>query len=66
MNRLVSCRFAGIFVSISDWLNFLTRSVIGHFLSEQSTDTPLSDRDARNNTIFTFVFPWVFHQIIGE
>ena len=61
VNRLVSRRFAGMSVSISDWLNFLTRSVIGHFLSEQSTDTLLSNHDARNNTIFTFVFPWVFH-----
>lgn len=32
--------FAGKSLSTSDWLNFLTRSVIGHFCSQQSRNTP--------------------------
>ena len=36
---LASRRFAGISVSICDWLNFYTRSVIGQFPLEQSRNT---------------------------
>ena len=56
---LISCRFAGISVSVSDWLDSYA---LCEWTSTYATDHAIPC-NAKNKLFCTFVFLWVFHAV---